>query len=233
MDIPTYQAESIVVIGDVHGQYKKLINLLEQLPKNVKICFVGDLIDRGYENRKCVKIAKKHFTVIGNHEEMMIEYFDELEDKTRTNFSHYWIGNGGHTTIKEYKTIDEIDNDLTWMKSLPFAIRFKIQGHKNLIVSHADISPFINDDGFLNYEEILNKYGKDEEEVRDYTLWNRMHRKNTDEHINTTFVFGHTITHLNDIYVNDTKICIDNGAFEDNGYLIGYQYPENKIFLGK
>ena len=41
--------ENIYVIGDVHGCYRSLLALIEQLPHKFdsKICFVGDLIDRG------------------------------------------------------------------------------------------------------------------------------------------------------------------------------------------
>ena len=34
-------------IGDVHGEYETMIRLVEKLPKDAKLFFVGDLIDRG------------------------------------------------------------------------------------------------------------------------------------------------------------------------------------------
>jgi len=37
----------IFVIGDVHGMYHTLLALLNKLPANADIVFVGDLIDRG------------------------------------------------------------------------------------------------------------------------------------------------------------------------------------------
>lgn len=41
--------EPIFIIGDVHGCYKTLLALIELFPnkQNSKICFVGDLIDKG------------------------------------------------------------------------------------------------------------------------------------------------------------------------------------------
>ena len=34
------------LIGDVHGCFKTLMGLVEQLPPNADIMFTGDLIDR-------------------------------------------------------------------------------------------------------------------------------------------------------------------------------------------
>jgi serine/threonine protein phosphatase 1 len=35
------------VIGDVHGYYQTLMKLVEKLPENTTLVFVGDLIDMG------------------------------------------------------------------------------------------------------------------------------------------------------------------------------------------
>ena len=39
--------ENIYIIGDVHGCYRSLLALIEQLPRKFdsKICLVGDMID--------------------------------------------------------------------------------------------------------------------------------------------------------------------------------------------
>ena len=39
------------IIGDVHGEYQTLLALVEKLPKDAKLIFVGDLIDRGLQSR--------------------------------------------------------------------------------------------------------------------------------------------------------------------------------------
>ncbi len=35
------------IIGDVHGEYDTLLALVDKLPKDAKLIFVGDLVDRG------------------------------------------------------------------------------------------------------------------------------------------------------------------------------------------
>jgi hypothetical protein len=233
MIIPTYEISDnspIIVIADVHGQYDKLISLINKIPENAIICFVGDLIDRGYNNRRCLDFSKNYFSVIGNHEEMMIEYFEEFKfEKGNFSNSHDWIKYGGRLTFLEYNSEDEINYDLDYLKSLPFAIRFTFPDKKDLIVSHSDISPLINKNGLLDLNEQLNIYGNDFDDIKNYVLWNRFHRKYTDLHPKTCFIFGHTITDFDDFFINSEKAVIDNGAF-DIGKLIGLSYPDFKIY---
>ena len=64
--------KGIWVIGDVHGEYEKLLLLLSKLPKDAIVCFTGDLIDRGEESAKVVELVinNGYFCVLGNHEVM-------------------------------------------------------------------------------------------------------------------------------------------------------------------
>ena len=39
--------ENIYVVGDVHGCFHTLQNLLTRLPKDAELIFVGDLCDKG------------------------------------------------------------------------------------------------------------------------------------------------------------------------------------------
>lgn len=82
----------MIIIGDVHGCYKTLMALIEKFPKDQKFCFVGDLIDRGPDNKKVLDFVLNnlHDCVMGNHEEMMI-YDREM-----------WITNGGMITYNEF-----------------------------------------------------------------------------------------------------------------------------------
>ena len=89
--------EPLWVIGDVHGQLDALKNILSKIPENAKICFVGDLIDRGYQSKEVVSLVKnrEYFCVRGNHEEFMIDFDNTYSYPT-------WIRNGGVETIHSY-----------------------------------------------------------------------------------------------------------------------------------
>ncbi|AKF25467.1 hypothetical protein YH65_08835 [Sulfurovum lithotrophicum] len=45
------------IIGDVHGHYDTLCTLVDRLPKNARLVFVGDLIDRGPKSRDVVRFV--------------------------------------------------------------------------------------------------------------------------------------------------------------------------------
>jgi serine/threonine protein phosphatase 1 len=48
------------VIGDVHGEYETLRTLIQKLPKNSDIVFVGDLVDRGAKSRQVIELIRKN-----------------------------------------------------------------------------------------------------------------------------------------------------------------------------
>lgn len=71
----------MIVIGDVHGCYKTLMALIKQFPKDQKLCFVGDLIDRGKNSKEVLDFVldNRHDCVMGNHEEMMLYYTNQWD----------------------------------------------------------------------------------------------------------------------------------------------------------
>jgi len=176
----------MIVIGDVHGQYDALMRLVKLLPKNAKLCFVGDLIDRGPKSRQVVEFVKNngHLCVKGNHEAMMT---DPLS-------THMWLYNGGHATVKSYADVDKrvFEDHAEWMKSLPLYIK-----DGNHIVSHSFIADHFNDP---------NRYP-----LEDTALWSRApHTVLPDGLVN---VVGHSIV---DDVIEDVPawgaVMVDTGA---------------------
>ena len=68
------------VIGDVHGNYEELMDLLDKINPNLrqdKLIYLGDYIDRGPQSYKVIrflidlqnKYGKEHVVLLrGNHE---------------------------------------------------------------------------------------------------------------------------------------------------------------------
>ena len=88
------------IIGDVHGEFDSLRLLTDKLPKDSKLIFVGDLVDRGKKSKEVVEFVKSnnYLCVLGNHEKMMLDYLEEFE-KTYPQlpsliYHHRWIHNG-------------------------------------------------------------------------------------------------------------------------------------------
>ncbi|CAN5528962.1 metallophosphoesterase family protein [soil metagenome] len=98
----------VFAIGDVHGQYWRLVELLAKLPlqDEDQIVFVGDYIDRGPASSEVIQLlielkAARPNTIFlrGNHEQMML---DARSYKDRYQYTALWFGNGGAETVDSY-----------------------------------------------------------------------------------------------------------------------------------
>ena len=141
-----------IVIGDIAGQLDALRRLIDKLPKGREIICVGDLIDRGAWSPEVVQycIDSKFTCLIGNHEDMMIDYYE----KTNRYEEGMWLYNGGEATLYAYteRDIDPFPH-IAWMKTLPYYVI-----RDNYFISHAPIIPNIR---------------IDQPGVEAYLMWNR------------------------------------------------------------
>lgn len=103
-----------IAIGDIHGCYDLMVELIENVIKfdasGDELVFIGDYIDRGPDNVKVVSYAdylkKNHpdrvVLLIGNHELLALNAL-----KTRmSNEIQLWFINGGNTTLINYGSFD-------------------------------------------------------------------------------------------------------------------------------
>lgn len=97
------------VIGDIHGCYEELNELINLLPKGDKLFFVGDYVDRGPNSKKVIdkllEEKKRSVFIRGNHEDMMINAlsasyvpYTSLYNDDRSLF----FNNGGNKTADSY-----------------------------------------------------------------------------------------------------------------------------------
>lgn len=112
------QYRRILAIGDIHGHFKRLMSLYQKInfdPEQDLLILLGDYIDRGEENIRCLRWAmemseKKNVVALrGNHEQMMLYYY--FLDQEEPGI---WLPNGG----KETKL--ELDD---WIKKEPAALK--------------------------------------------------------------------------------------------------------------
>jgi serine/threonine protein phosphatase 1 len=110
-----------IIIGDVHGHFQglqQLMSLLE-LKEGDQVYFLGDLIDRGPCSAQVVKFVreKQYPCILGNHEQMMLFAF------SASGSDHFamesWLSAGGRSTLDSYEDLGQLDIDLQWMSSLP------------------------------------------------------------------------------------------------------------------
>lgn len=76
----------LIIIGDVHGCIDELDLLIDKLSlqSDDRICFIGDLIDRGPNSvevvRRYVQLSKEYAValILGNHEEKFLRYLHHV-----------------------------------------------------------------------------------------------------------------------------------------------------------
>ncbi len=182
------------IIGDVHGCYHTLKNLLKHWKaKEHQLIFVGDLIGHGNHSPQTTAliqdIQKKYSDTVvvrGNHEE-------QFHQHCLTQFNDDWFGKSGERTFSQYLLHNRvIDKDAEWFASFPLYFETP-----HLMVSHAGVSH--TDDPFNAKNE-------------DGVVWHR----NEIKKLTQLQVYGHTPQDeaVFDAQVN--AINIDTGAYKAN-----------------
>jgi len=194
------------VIGDVHGEYQTLLALVEKLPHDAKLVFVGDLVDRGSQSKEVVAFVKKnnHLCVMGNHEALCVRYGKQLVQYLMGELLYHdmhpcWDSSGRLNTFSSYgllllrdgvlsefirdeKAINQLLEDIRWMQKLPMYLELDTThlSGKKVVVSHSNIS------------KVWQLRDNDEEKNNFFetALWNR--ESETSDEIDIFNIYGHT-----------------------------------------
>jgi serine/threonine protein phosphatase 1 len=117
-----------IVIGDIAGQHKALLALVDKCPKDKEIILVGDLVDRGPRSNRVVEwaIATPNVrAVLGNHEHMLLDFHGRAFEGQKGPIYQrgLWDGyNGGQATLDSYGVEGIPKEHLDWLASLPLFI---------------------------------------------------------------------------------------------------------------
>lgn len=150
--------ENIYVIGDVHGCFYTLQNLIARLPKDAELIFVGDLCDKGKFSKDVIDFVmeNKYACVKGNHEHLMEKY---LHDAVHHDKHSPWSTDyryGGIVTYESYRNDHEtMQRHLQWITDLPMYIQ-----KDAYFITHGFALPFYehrNDENFYN-DFLLHRY---------------------------------------------------------------------------
>jgi len=197
------------VIGDIHGEFPLLIELMNDLPidwDNDRIVFLGDYIDRGNFIKETInylsQIKGDVVFLRGNHEDMFLKYLVGKD-------MELYLLNGGK------KTLSQID-DLIWLKDFIMKTQIYFED-ENYFYIHGGLEDRSIEDNI--------RYCDPED-----LLWIR------DDFIESRYdwgkkiVFGHTI--FETPLIEDNKIGIDTGAYI-NGVITCIELPSEKIYQKK
>jgi len=199
----------IAVIGDIHGCYYTLKELVKKVKLNysvTEIYSVGDLIDRGKFSYEVIEyiIEKGIISTVGNHE-LMFYYYTNVPNNEIGNL---WIFNGNETTLASYSGKKEKMNEhLNFIKNLPFYINLP-----DCFISHAGISSLLKKkltaDPLLkleNFNKIVKKYLDDEHGL----IWNRDLLMN----LGKLQIVGHTRQAQINYLQNNNTVYIDTSVY--------------------
>ena len=121
----------LLIVGDVHGCYdelKELIDMNDINKESTCVIFVGDLMNKGPYSLKVVQYIMENgwFSVRGNHdEESMQEH--ALAHEKRPSDKFQWV-----TQLQK--------KELDWLSKLPYALHIPT---RQIIVVHAGLLPGI------------------------------------------------------------------------------------------
>ena len=193
-------------VGDIHGCYNLLMTRLKEVGfdfKNDLLVAVGDLVDRGTQNIKCIELLSKPWftSVRGNHEDLCI---GGLHDEA---YKRCHISNGGEW----FYMLDgqAMYNIAKTFAELPVALEISYNGKKfGFVHGHIEEN---------NWDEFKASFSKNQRgrAASDLAMWGR-DRLNEDNKQYThvkgvhAVIMGHTVTQKP--CKRDNCYWIDTGA---------------------
>jgi len=202
----------VAVIGDVHGCYYTLKQLVEKIKNkypDINIYCVGDLVDRGNNSFEVIEfvVAEKIQFTIGNHDFM---FYSNMRDPFSL-MAKSWNYNGAETTLTSYKDkFNQMDEHLDVIINSPLFFNLD-----DCFISHAGISKSLKDklpENFLSNDEALKEILGNDLYNQNSIIWTRGDLLN----IGKLQVVGHT--HRKEVFFDKVSntLYIDTTAFGNN-----------------
>ncbi|AEI78173.1 bis(5'-nucleosyl)-tetraphosphatase [Cupriavidus necator N-1] len=115
-------------IGDLQGCAASLIALLDQLPTDTPLRFVGDLVNRGPASLQTLRairdMGSRTKTVLGNHDIHLLAVAAGVRKKGKSD------------TLDDILTAPDCEDLLTWLRHRPLALL-----ENNFLLVHAGVLP--------------------------------------------------------------------------------------------
>lgn len=206
---------SFFAIGDIHGRYDLLCELLSQIDpdNNQQLIFLGDYVDRGPASaqvlehlyRMAQERPERVVCLLGNHEKMMLEFIDDPLGRGAR-----WLRNGGVDTLRSYgiaKVSARLDPDeameacdaletampnglAKWLSGLPTT-----WNSGNMWCVHAAMDPEV----------------APEDQKTKTLVWGHQAFMNTIRQDNICVVHGHTV--VDKPTNSNSRVSVDTGAY--------------------
>ena len=156
----------ILAIGDIHGEYDKLLSLYRKIdfsPPDDLLVFLGDYVDRGPQPLKVLdwlmeRAKDPHIVMLrGNHEQMMLDHEVSKASQRALGWrvpaedsGDEWLDNGGWMTILRLQELRSAstprdfaayrDRLFPFLAELPLSFRIEAGG-RDFFFCHAGVRP--------------------------------------------------------------------------------------------
>ncbi len=214
--------ERTIIVGDVHGCYDELKELLIKCSYNKQNCtliFVGDLVNKGPYSVETIQFARNEgaYCVRGNHDDSMLAHV--LKFRRDASFE----------LPKWYEYVKDLtEDDIEWVKELPYTLSIP---SLNAVVVHAGLVPGLRLEeqkpgdmcymrNFLPSKSGLIASAKGDEGHPWASMWS------THDTSNVRVFFGHDAKRELQLY--DRAIGLDTGCCYGKK-LTAYILPDNQL----
>jgi hypothetical protein len=132
--------EQTAILGDVHGDYERMLALVGDLQPETHLVVVGDYFDRWGQAIEVVRwlMARPNTTaLLGNHDALILGVVEEAERGVPGHCTENWLWNGG-----QKRDLDRLRADpeaVEWVKQRPAMVMLG-----DTLLQHCDSAVYLN-----------------------------------------------------------------------------------------
>ncbi len=133
-----------MVIGDIHGNYKALMQVFERSRFDYKedhLIVLGDVCDGWPDVKQCIEEllkVKKITYILGNHDDWARTYYSERARYGTAYPDYLWTSQGGQATLQSYDLEEMPKSHLTLLTT---ALYYYEDEYNGRVYVHAGIDP--------------------------------------------------------------------------------------------
>ena len=218
---------AIYVVPDIHGEYSKLLNVMEKINKVRKphetVVFLGDYIDRGDCSKDVVNYMFELMSnddnvvaLLGNHDD---EFYNIMERVERLNIydiewlSRYCIETlssyGVSTLPLKYNSVeDNMRDNFDFIKEELIKLK-KSEDYRKFKILMVNCRKYYKEGKYIFSHSGGVSYKPVEEQTVNELIWTRDFKPRNDDYI---YVCGHTPTGSGEVEKNGSMLMCDVGA---------------------
>ena len=211
-------AGRVIAIGDVHGCWRELDQLLEYLSpaSDDRLIMLGDLVNRGPDSHRVIEICRRAnaISLLGNHERRLLNY--------------RWLQDPSVLWVSDKKTIDQL-SEPDWDYLAKMKLTHYEEDYQTVFV-HAGFLPGrdwrTQTSSIVTEIQVVDKEGqaRRRSEVKGCPHWSELWEGPP------FVVYGHTPAKA--VRKTDWTICLDTGCVY-GGNLTAYVLPQKQLYQVK